>query len=164
MTISTFTTIPAPTESAVSRAFTILLHRLSDLVRLEGRMAPRECAEAHEDRTNDLTRARAAVLAAAQDTLETPAEHPLDGPLNRLATLAELQMTLHCLDELTILYNRVMEHHDLFEITGTGAMDRRVRGLQQVFFKQYTALVQGSQIAAKNPDTGHIEAREAIPA
>jgi len=164
MTIATHTTIPAPSETSVSRAFTILLHRLSDLIRLESAWAASGRAENREDRTDDLTRARAAVLAAAQDTLETPAEHPLDGPLHRLATLTELQMTLHCPEERAYIYQQVLVNHDLFEIVGVSAMDRRVGNMQRVFFKRYSALVEGPQIADVNPEAGHSEARAAIPA
>ena len=164
MAIATHTTIPTLSETSVSRAFTILLHRLSDLIRLESAGAASGRAENREDRTDDLTRARAAVLAAAQDTLETPAEHPLDGPLHRLATLAELQMTLQSPEERAYLYTKVMENHDLFEITGLSAMDRRVRQMQRVFFKHYSALIDGPQIAAVTPEAGQFAAREAIPA
>jgi hypothetical protein len=164
MTIATHTTIPTLSETSVSRAFTILLHRMSDLTRLESAAAEGRCPEAHEDRTDDLIRARGAVLAAAQDALETPAEHPLDGPLHRLATLAELQMTLHCPEERASLHAQVMENHDLFEIVGVSVMDRRIREMQRVFFKRYSALVEGPTIADVTPEAGHFEAREAIPA
>jgi len=164
MTIATHTTIPAPPETSVSRAFTILLHRLSDLIRLESAAAEGGCAEAHEDRTDDVTSARGAVLAAAQDTLETPFEYPLDGPLHRLATLAELQMTLHCPEERAYIYQQVMENHDLFKILGVSAMDRRVREMQRVFFKRYSTLVEGPTNADVTPETGHFEACAAIPA
>ncbi len=164
MTIATHTTIPAPSETSVSRAFTILLHRLSDLTRLEDEESKNGCAERREDRTDDVAHARGAVLAAAQDTLETPAEHPLDGPLHRLATLAELQMTLHCPEERAYLHGQVMENHDLFEIVGVSAMDRRVREMQRVFFKRYSTLVEGPRIADVTPEAGHFEACAAIPA
>lgn len=164
MTIATHTTILAPSETAVSRAFMILLHRLSDLIRLESAWAASGRAERREDRTDDLTHARGAVLAAARETLATPAEHPLDGPLHRLATLAELQMTLHCAAERAYLHAQVMENHDLFEITGLSAMDRRVRQMQRVFLKHYSALIDGPQIAAVTPEAGQFAAREAIPA
>ena len=164
MTISTHTTIPAPSETSVSRAFAILLDRLSDLTQLEAELAPSDWAETREHHSGDLTRAQIAVLAAAQDTLERPAEHLLDGSLHRLATLAELQMTLLCPEERASLYNQVMAHHDLFEIMGTGALERRVRGLQKVFFQRYSALIEGPQIADISPETGHFEACDAIPA
>ena len=161
MTIATHTTILAPSETSVSRAFTILLHRLSDLTRLEGEQSQNGRAESREEHTDDLTRARAAVLAAARETLATPAEHPLDGPLHRLATLAELQMTLHCAAERAYIYQQVMENQDLFMILGVSAMDRRVREMQRVFFKRYSALVEGPLIADVTPEAGHLEA---IPA
>ena len=161
MATATHTTISTLSETSVSRAFTILLHRLSDLTRLEGEQSKNGRAESREDRTDDLTRARAAVLAAAQDTLETPAEHPLDGPLHRLATLTELQMTLHCPEERAYIYQQVMENHDLFKILGVSEMDRRVRQMQRVFFKRYSTLVEGPTTADVTPEAGHLEA---IPA
>jgi len=161
MAIATHTTIRTLSETSVSRAFTILLHRLSDLTRLEGEESKNGRAERREDRTDDLTHARGAVLAAARETLATPAEHPLDGPLHRLATLAELQMTLHCAAERAYIYQQVMENHDLFEIMGVSSMDRRVQEMQRMFFKRYSALVEGPQIADVTPEAGQFEA---IPA
>lgn len=164
MTIATHTTIPAMSETSVSRAFTILLHRLSDLIRLESAAAEGGRSESRAEHTDDVAHARSVALAAAQETLETPFEHPLDGPLHRLATLAELQMTLLCPEERAYVHAQVMENHDLFEILGGGAMDRRVREMQRVFFKRYSALVEGPRIADVTPEAGHFEARAAIPA
>lgn len=164
MTTITHITIPAPSETSVSRAFTILLHRVSDLVRLEGAQAEFGRSMHHGDRADDLMQARFAVLAAARGTGETPAEHPLDGSLHRLATLAELQISLHCPDERAGLYAQVIDNRDLFEITGWSAMDRHVRDLQELFFTRYAALIEGPQIAALDPETDYAEMREAIPA
>ena len=62
--------------------------------------------------------------------LDSPIEHSLDGMLNRLATLCELQMTLDCPDEREHLYSKVMDNFDIFKIPCLGPSHSHVRKLQ----------------------------------
>lgn len=165
MTATIDTTLPYVYETPVSRAFAILQHRLSDLIHLEHGDIPHGSRETYAERTDHLATARLAVLSAAQNIVETPAEHVLDGPLHRLATLCELQITLDCPDERTDLYATVMDNFDLFEISGMSARNRQVRNIQRVFFTHYSELVAGgSMTAAVDPGIYHSGAPEAIPA
>lgn len=164
MATITHTTLHDVSETPVSRAFCILLERLSDLVRLErpdGHHGSRHVGTDHADHRAS---ARSTVLHAAQTALTTTVEHPLDGPLHRLASLCELQMTLDCPEERTQLFAVVMSNLDIFRIEESTRHERHVRDLQQEFFTHYAALVEGPRVAPVVPDTSVSARRDPIPA
>jgi hypothetical protein len=143
MAVTTHTILSRACKTPASIAFSHLLECLSDLVALAYAEPEMGCFHDDEHPKAELTIARSTVLAAARAVLDTPIEHPLDGMLNRLATLCELQMTLDCPDERAHLYAKVMDNLDIFKIPCLGASHSHVRNLQRVFFTHYADLVKG---------------------
>jgi len=141
------TTFCEVTGTPVSRAFSRLLNRLAALIDIEHDF-PRAHSQADHDRhCNAVEAAHSALMEAASDVLSEAVERDLDGPLRRLALIAELQMSIECPHERQHLFETIQNNRDVFDIGGCSRAAQDVRQLQTAFFTLYAALVEGPEFA-----------------
>lgn len=142
-------------QTAVSYGFTELLRSLDACIAAE-RPLQRGVADIFaanfDTALTEAEQARDALLASATAVIEVPEDLPTDRVLRLMAMALKSLLSIECDEDRVYLADTLMQHAQLFEVRGSHPTMRKVRRVQQHFFRSCAVLMSMQDFGGPGPD------------